>query len=43
MVLNKEHLNKKGLESIRTIAKTININNSLNNKIGSALVKKLSN
>lgn len=36
MVLNKEHLNIKGLEQIRTISKLINIKNSLNNKTGSA-------
>ena len=36
MVLNKEHLTTQGLEKIRALKKTININNSLTHKIGSA-------
>ena len=36
MVINKEHLTTQGLERVRTIKKTININNSLTNKTGSA-------
>ena len=36
MVINKEHLTTQGLERVRAIKKTININNSLTNKIGSA-------
>uniref|UniRef100_UPI0028E0A2EF hypothetical protein n=1 Tax=Perenniporia fraxinea TaxID=1350006 RepID=UPI0028E0A2EF len=36
MVLNKEHLTTQGLERVRAIKKTININNSLTNKTGSA-------
>lgn len=36
IVINKEHLTTQGLERVRTIKKTININNSLTNKIGSA-------
>ena len=36
MVLNKEHLTREGLDKISLIAKTININNSLNTKTGSA-------
>src|SRR5205823_13010612 len=36
MVLNKEHLVKEGLDKIRTMAKIININNSLNGKTGSS-------
>jgi hypothetical protein len=39
MVLNKEHLLEKGLTSIRELSKNININNSLNRKIGSAKPK----
>lgn len=38
-VLNKEHLLKKGLISIRELSKNININNSLNRKTGSAKPK----
>jgi hypothetical protein len=37
MELNKEHLLKKGLTSIRELSK--NINNSLNRKTGSAKPK----
>ncbi len=36
MVLNKKHLGQEGLEKIRIKAKTINLNNSLNTKIGSS-------
>lgn len=36
MILDKEHLALSGLEKIRAIAKTINKNNSLNGKTGSA-------
>ena len=36
MVINKEHLTTQGLEKVRVLKKTININNSLTNKIGSA-------
>ena len=36
MVINKEHLTTQALERIRYLKKTININNSLTNKIGSA-------
>lgn len=36
MVLNGEHLTKSGLDKIRVIKKTINVNNSLNTKTGSA-------
>ena len=36
MVLNKEHLNKEGLEKIRAMSKIINLNNSLNGKTGSS-------
>ncbi len=36
MVINKEHLTTQGLEKIRAIKKTININNSLTTKTGSA-------
>ena len=36
MVINKEHLTTLGLEKIRAIKKTINVNNSLTTKIGSA-------
>ena len=36
MVINKEHLTTQGLEKIRALKKTININNSLTHKIGSA-------
>lgn len=39
MILKKEHLVSEGLEKIRAIAKIININNSLNNKTGSSLLK----
>ena len=39
MILNKEHLMPEGLDRIRTIAKLINLKNSLNNKTGSALLK----
>ena len=35
-VLNKKHLNIEGLEKIRTLAKEININNSLTRKTGSS-------
>jgi hypothetical protein len=41
MILNKEHLVSEGLEKIRVIAKIINLNNSLNNKTGSSLLKKI--
>lgn len=40
MILNKEHLVPEGLIKIRAIAKIINNKNSLNNKIGSALLKR---
>ncbi len=36
MVLNKQHLLKQGLTEIRVISKTINKENSLNIKTGSA-------
>lgn len=36
MVQNKEHLSIEGLNKIKVITKTINLNNSLNTKIGSA-------
>ena len=36
MVINKEHLTTQGVEKIRALKKTININNSLTNKTGSA-------
>lgn len=36
MVLNKQHLLVQGLDEIRAISKTINVNNSLNTKTGSA-------
>jgi hypothetical protein len=36
MVQNKEHLSLEGLNKIKVITKTINLNNSLNTKIGSA-------
>ena len=36
MVINKEHLTTQGLEIVRAIKKTININNSITNKTGSA-------
>ena len=36
MVLNKEHLTQNGLDQIRRIKTTINVNNSLNTKTGSA-------
>ena len=36
MVINKEHLTTQALERIRYLKKTININNSLTHKIGSA-------
>lgn len=36
MVINKEHLRTPGLNEIRVISKTINVNNSLNIKTGSA-------
>lgn len=36
IVLKKEHLSKEGLIIVKNIAKTININNSINTKIGSA-------
>jgi LAGLIDADG endonuclease len=39
MVLNKEHLTIEGLDKIRTIAKIINIDNSLNGKTGNAKPK----
>jgi hypothetical protein len=35
LVLNKEHLNIKGLESIRKLSKEVNIITSLTNKTGS--------
>ena len=37
MLIAKEHLKPKGLENIRTLKKSININNSLNNKTGASL------
>lgn len=37
---NKEHLSLEGLNKIKEINKTINLNNSLNNKIGSAFPNK---
>jgi hypothetical protein len=40
MILNKEHLVPEGLIKIRAIAKIINHKNSLNNKTGSALLKR---
>ena len=36
MMMKKEHLTTQGLETVRVIKKTININNSLTNKTGSA-------
>lgn len=36
MVINKEHLVEEGLEKIRKITKTINVNNSMTVKTGSA-------
>lgn len=36
MVINKEHLTIQGLERIRALKKTVNLNNSLTHKIGSA-------
>lgn len=36
MVLNKEHLIPEGLKKIKILAKQVNLNNSLNNKTGSA-------
>jgi hypothetical protein len=36
MVLNKEHLDRNGLDKVRAIAKGINLSNSLNTKVGSA-------
>jgi hypothetical protein len=36
MVHNKEHLSSEGLKKAQELAKTINLNNSLNTKIGSA-------
>jgi hypothetical protein len=36
MVNNKEHLSSEGLKKAQELAKTINLNNSLNTKIGSA-------
>ncbi len=36
IIINKEHLTTQGLERIRALKKTININNSLTHKIGSA-------
>ena len=38
--LNKEHLSTEGIKTIRKTAKIINVNNSLNIKTGSALIKK---
>ena len=35
MVINKEHLTIQGLERIRALKKTVNLNNSLTHKIGS--------
>ena len=40
MCLNKEHLSTEGIKTIRKTAKIINVNNSLNIKTGSALIKK---
>jgi hypothetical protein len=40
MVKNKEHLSIEGIKKVREIAKTININNSLNTKTGSAFPNK---
>ena len=37
MLITKEHLNPEGLETIRILKKSININNSLNNKTGASL------
>lgn len=39
MVHNKEHLSSEGLKKAQELAKTINLNNSLNTKIGSAFPK----
>lgn len=36
MVLNKDHLTPEGLVKIKILAKQVNLNNSLNNKTGSA-------
>ena len=36
MLHNKEHLSSEGLKKVQELAKTINLNNSLNTKIGSA-------
>lgn len=36
MFLNKEHLSTEGIKKVREIVKTINVNNSLNIKTGSA-------
>jgi hypothetical protein len=36
MILNKEHLTPQGLDTIRSIKKTINITNSQTRKIGPA-------
>jgi LAGLIDADG endonuclease len=40
MVQNKEHLSIEGIKKVRKIAKTININNSLTTKTGSAFPNK---
>ena len=40
MTQNKEHLSLIGLNKIKEISKTINLNNSLNTKIGSAFPNK---
>lgn len=40
IIINKDHLNEEGLAQVRKIQKEININNSLTNKTGSALIKK---
>ena len=39
MLIAKEHLSSKGLENIRILKKSININNSLNNKTGASLAQ----
>jgi len=36
MILNKEHITPQGLDTIRSIKKTINLTNSQTRKIGSA-------
>lgn len=40
MFLNKEHLSTEGIKKVREIVKTINVNNSLNIKTGSAFPYK---